>query len=302
MKKLHSHQNVLDFRFESDSSKDHPRKLMEINQTNMDELDLPAYLRRIEYSGDLRPNQATLEALHLAHAAHIPFENLDIFLARPIRLDLASLQAKLVQGGRGGYCFEQNTLFAAVLEQLGFTLTRLAARVLIRGDANAPRTHMLLLAEIAGKRWLADVGFGAGGLLLPMMLDPQREARQYAWTHRVIEQAGQWLLQSLQNGDWKSQYAFTLEPQQAVDYEIANYYVSTHPESVFVKTLTAQRLTPQGRHALRNFQLNMDDGVEVVSRMLENEYELLDVLARIFGLHFPAGTRFLGPQSSVTKP
>lgn len=276
--------------------------LLPASKISMDALDLPAYLRRIEYAGDLRPGLATLEALHLAHAAHIPFENLDIFLARPIRLDLASLQAKLVQGGRGGYCFEQNTLFAAVLEQLGFTLTRLAARVLIRDDANAPRTHMLLLAEIAGERWLADVGFGAGGLLQPLLLEPQRQARQYAWTYRVTEQAGRWLLQSLQNGDWKNLYAFTLEPQLAVDYEIANYYVSTHPESGFVKTLTAQRPTPEGRHTLRNLQLSMDDGVEVVSRMLENEDELLDVLARIFGLHFPAGTRFLAPQSSVTKP
>lgn len=274
---------------------------MEINQTNMDKLDLPAYLRRIEYAGDLRPGLATLETLHLAHAAHIPFENLDIFLGRPIRLDLASLQAKLVQEGRGGYCFEQNTLFAAVLEQLGFTLTRLAARVLIRGDADAPRTHMLLLVEISGKRWLADVGFGAGGPLLPLLLEPQREARQFAWTYRVIENAGQWLLQSLQNGEWKNLYAFTLEPQLAVDYEIANYYVSTHPESGFVKTLTAQRLTPEGRDTLRNLQLSMDDGIEVVSQTLENEDELLNVLARIFGLRFPAGTRFLGPQSSVTK-
>src|SRR6516164_7620350 len=92
-------------------------------------LDLPAYLDRVEYTGPCAPTTAVLQALHLAHVTHIPFENLDIQLGRPIRLDLESLQAKLVRARRGGYCFEHNTLFAAVLERLGFGVTRLAARV-----------------------------------------------------------------------------------------------------------------------------------------------------------------------------
>jgi N-hydroxyarylamine O-acetyltransferase len=134
-------------------------------------LDLPAYLRRIGYAGGLEPSRATLEALHLAHATAIPFENLDILLGRPIRLDLASLQAKLVRGGRGGYCFEQNLLFAAVLEHLGFALTRLAARVRLRADRVNPRTHMTLAVAVEGERVLADVGFGVEGLLLPVPID-----------------------------------------------------------------------------------------------------------------------------------
>src|SRR5690242_2886518 len=92
-------------------------------------LDLDAYLKRIEYTGDLEPTYSVLEALHRAHTTHIPFENLDILLGRPILLDLASLQTKLVLGCRGGYCFEHNLLFAAVLERIGFSLIRLAARV-----------------------------------------------------------------------------------------------------------------------------------------------------------------------------
>src|SRR5215471_14344829 len=130
--------------------------------------DLPAYLRRIGYAGDLSPSRKTLDAVHLAHATHIPFENLDILLGRPIRLDLASLQAKLVAGRRGGYCFEQNALFAAVLEQLGFAVTRLAARVRFRTDRVLARTHMTLRVDVDGVPLLADVGFGGEGPMRPV--------------------------------------------------------------------------------------------------------------------------------------
>ena len=112
-------------------------------------LDLDAYLKRIGYAGARQPTLAVLEALHLAHATHIPFENLDVLLGRPIRLDLASLQAKLVAGGRGGYCFEQNLLIAAVLGQLGFEVKLIAARVRHRGDKDLPRTHMLVMVHVS---------------------------------------------------------------------------------------------------------------------------------------------------------
>lgn len=113
----------------------------------MTALDLQAYLRRIGYQGAVEPTRRVLEALHLAHATHIPFENLDILLGRPIALDLASLQSKLVARRRGGYCFEHNLLFAAVLREFGFEPTLLAARVRFRTTAVLPRTHMLLLVE-----------------------------------------------------------------------------------------------------------------------------------------------------------
>ena len=113
-------------------------------------LDLPAYLRRIGYAGGLAPTRTTLDALQLAHATSIPFENLDILLGVPIRLDLASVQAKLVAGRRGGYCFEQNALFAAVLEHVGFAVTRLAARVRLGHGIVRPRTHMTLRVDFDG--------------------------------------------------------------------------------------------------------------------------------------------------------
>jgi len=255
-------------------------------------LDLDAYLRRIEYAGDLAPTRATLEALHFAHATHVPFENLDILLGVPIRLDLASLQAKLVTGRRGGYCFEQNALFAAALERLGFAVTRLAARVRLDSDAIRPRTHMTLAVDVDGKRVLADVGFGASGLLLPVAFDDGRPARQYAWTYRIVEESGASLLQSTCGDAWENLYTFSDEPQHAVDYELANYYTSTHPESRFTQTLTAQQVGPEVRRILRNRTYIEDRGGESSERTLADDDEVLAVLADVFGLRFPSGTRF----------
>ena len=255
-------------------------------------LDLAAYLRRIEYVGDPTPSRATLDALHLAHATHIVFENLDVLLGVPIRLDLASVHAKLVEARRGGYCFEQNTLFAAVLAALGFAVTPLAARVRFGTTAVLPRTHMTLQVDVDGERLLADVGFGADGLLLPVPLEGAAVSRQFAWSYRIVDDAGQWALQSLSGDAWKDLYAFTLEPQHPVDYELANYYTSTHPASRFLRTLTAQRLAPDKRRMLRDREYTEDNGHAVTRRTLVDDDELLAVLADTFGLHFPPQTRF----------
>lgn len=257
-----------------------------------DALDLEAYLGRIGYSGRLQPDATVLEAIHLAHATHIPFENLDILLKRPLRLDLASLQAKLVTGGRGGYCFEQNLLFSAVLQRLGYSVTQLAARVLYRSRRKLPRTHIVLLVESAGANWLADVGFGLEGLLLPVPFGSGQEARQFAWTYRTVEAGGEWILQSLRDDSWTDLYSFSLEPHLAVDFEPANHYTATHPDSRFVRTLAVQLPTPEVRYALRNRELILDRGGTVTRRVLADDAELLAVLAETFGLRFPAGTRF----------
>jgi len=269
--------------------------------------DLDAYCARIGYSGERVPTPAVLDALHLAHATHIPFENLDILLGRPVRLDLASLQAKLVAGRRGGYCFEQNTLFAAALESVGFRVTRLAARMRFGATRILPRTHMLLRVDVAGEPWLADVGFGGEGLLEPLPLAPGREARQYAWAYRLTEDAGQWVLQSRHAGGWLELYAFTLEPQYAVDFEMANHYTATHPSSPFVRAPTVQLPTPEARYILRGDAFTVERDGETSTRTLAGDEALLVVLAETFGLHFPPGTRFrpgtaVGGRSETSPP
>jgi N-hydroxyarylamine O-acetyltransferase len=262
--------------------------------------DLDAYSARIGYTGERAPTAAVLEELHLAHATHIPFENLDILLGKPIRLDLDSLQAKLIRGHRGGYCFEQNTLFAAALERVGFRVTRLAARVRTGATHVLPRTHMLLQVEAEGAAWLADVGFGGDGLLKPLPMVAGPECRQYGWTYGLAKEHEWWVLQSLQSEAWQDLYAFTLEPHYDVDFEMANHYTSTYPGSVFTKTLTVQQPTLECRHILQGRELTTIRGQETTKRTIESDDALLRVLHQVFGLSFPPGTRFRLPVPAAT--
>ena len=252
-------------------------------------LDLAAYFRRIRFDGSPKPDLATLRALHFAHGTAIPFENLSIHLGEGISLALEALQDKLVQRRRGGYCFEQNTLFLAVLREVGFDVEAFEARVR-GGDVLRPRTHMLLRVRLPEGDHLADVGFGGEGLLHPVPLDGEAHA-QFGRTYRVIEADGLRVLQSKQMVDWADLYAFEPVPRMPVDFQVANWYTSTHPESIFVKTLTAQRVMPEGRLVLRNLSFTEVEGERAEERMLHPS-EVPGVLRERFGIDLPGTTRF----------
>jgi N-hydroxyarylamine O-acetyltransferase len=256
-----------------------------------DVFDLDAYLTRIEYSGDRRATAKTLRAVHRAHATHIPFENLDILLGKPIKLDLRSLQEKIVRDRRGGYCFEQNALLAIALEELGFVVTRLAARVRFGTDEVRPRTHMVLKIEADGESWLADVGFGGWGLIEPVRLVDGEESTQGAWIFRLRREDEAWILSCPQCPVGADQYSFTLEPQFPVDYEPANHFCSTHPESRFVQTLTAQLPSETIRYILRGNDLTTAEERGVRTEKIEDA-AILSLLRERFTLTFPEGTRF----------
>jgi N-hydroxyarylamine O-acetyltransferase len=255
-------------------------------------LDLDAYLARIGYEGEPAPTPDTLARLHRAHALTIPFENLDILLGRPILLDLPSLQAKLVEGRRGGYCFEQNALFAAVLETIGFEVTRLAARVKMGDSAPRPRTHMVLAVAVGNERWLADVGFGGDGLLDPIPFGLDDPVHQGAWSYRLDSEGDLFVVRSLHGDAWLDLYAFDLQPQLPVDYEVANHFTSTSPGSSFVKHVTVQRPGLEERLVLweRSFVVQRV-GNEDQTDVRDSEH-LLQILRDRFGLMFPDGTRF----------
>src|SRR5262245_52810402 len=125
---------------------------------------LDAYLSRIKYSGPIGPDLATLRLIHRAHLQAIPFENLDIQMGLPVRIDPASVQADLVSRARGGYCFQQNGLFRLVLTAIGFAPRACEGRVRIEASTVRPRTHMVLIVPLEGGEWLVDVGFGATGI------------------------------------------------------------------------------------------------------------------------------------------
>jgi N-hydroxyarylamine O-acetyltransferase len=259
-------------------------------------VDLNACLARVCFTGELAANESVLEALHLAHATHIPFENFDVVLRRPIRLDLEGLQEKLVRGGRGGYCFEQNTLLEAVLKQVGFRVTALAARVRLGAARVGPRAHMVLKVDGDWGSSLADVGFGGEGPLKPVPLVPDQVSSQYGRTYRATREGDLWVVQLLRGETWEDLYAFSLEPQLAVDFEVTNYYTATHPSSYFLRTATAQLSTPEARYVLRDREFTIERGAEVSRRTIEHDEDLLDVLAVSFGLVFPRGTRFPAPR------
>ena len=251
-------------------------------------LNLDAYFTRINYSGPRTPTLATVQAIHARHAAAIPFENLDPFLGRPVAVDLASVQDKLVTRQRGGYCFEQNTLFRAVLEALGIAVTSLLARVYWNAPPGAPtppRTHMILRTVIDGQDMIADVGFGGHLLAHPYALRTDAPQQAGASTLRLVDEGPQHLLQVRGGEDWRDIYRFTLEPAVAADIELANWFTATHPESRFRKFLILQRLLSDARLVLlnRGFIRRGADG-SVQSVEIADAAELARLLAEDFGV------------------
>lgn len=242
---------------------------------------LEAYFQRINYAGPREATSATLEAIHQAHSSTIPFENLEVLLGSSPSLELDGIVAKLVTGRRGGYCFEHNTLLAAVLRQLGFKVTELGARVRLSGRL-LPRTHMCLLVEAEGRSFLADVGFGAE-LLGPVPLRVGCEHEQYGRRYRLIREAQLWVLQRLEPepGDL---YCFTLEPQHPVDFVMANHFTATHPSSIFRNVLTVQRPHPEVRYHLHNDVFHVTERGQTEARPVRDAAEFGQLLEDFFGI------------------
>jgi N-hydroxyarylamine O-acetyltransferase len=198
-----------------------------------------AYLERIGLAGRA---DAGLGEIHRAHATTIPFENFDSFSGTPVSLDLGDLEAKIVGRRRGGYCFEHNLLLASALESLGgIEASPLLARVRL-GPEDSPRplNHLLLrVRDRDGAVWLADVGFGGGGLLDPIPFESGVESDQSGWHYRIVEDGPELVLQVFQDGGWSDMYGFVPEPAEQVDIVVNNWFTATHPESPFVTGLMA---------------------------------------------------------------
>ncbi len=251
-------------------------------------LDLAAYLARIGYQGDRAPNLALLQALHRLHPAAIPFENLDPLCGRPVELDLPALQAKLIDGGRGGYCYEQNTWFAAALSALGFTVTALAASVLWQAPAGVqrPPTHMLLRVDLADGPWLADVGFGGLTLTAPLRLVAGTQPTAHELC-RITQTGERYQLAVLLEQRWQPLYAFDLRPQPPEQYEILNWYAATHPASRFVQRLLVARALPDGRCTLLDRRMTIYQQGRAVQQERLGDAALLAALRQQFGLTLP---------------
>ncbi|RPH63384.1 MAG: arylamine N-acetyltransferase [Acidobacteria bacterium] len=243
--------------------------------------DLDAYLERIGYAGERTPTLDTLGAIHRHHTRAIPFENMNPFLGWPVRLDIGSLQEKIVSSGRGGYCFEQNLLLTHALHAMGFSVVGLAARVLYNVPAGVvpARSHMLLRIAINGSAYIADVGFGGLTLTDPLRLEPGVEQTTSHEPFRLMAERDEFVMQALVGGTWRALYRFGLQEQLQVDYEVTNWYLSNHPQSLFVTNLIAARVDIDRRYALRNNELAVHHlGGRTERQVLTGPAELREVL------------------------
>lgn len=262
-----------------------------MDQAAADErVDLPAYAARVGYGGALEPSLETLRALHRLHPVAIPFENLTTLLGESPPLDVASLEQKLVLSGRGGYCFEHNRLFGAVLESLGFAVTGLAARVLWEREPGAvmARTHMLLLVDVEGEPHVADVGFGGLTLTAPLRLVPDVAQETPHETFRLRRHDGGYVLEVSLRGEWRPLYWFDETTHLPIDFEVLNHFVATYPRSPFRSMLYCARALPDCRLALRNARFTvrtLDGGAD--SRELQSVAALRRVLSEDFGIALP---------------
>lgn len=270
-------------------------------------IDLPRYLARIGWTGDRpRPTLQDLRALVARHTAAIPFENINPLLGVRVSLDVADIERKLVIDGRGGYCFEQNRLFATALEAIGFELTTLIARVLWTRDEDAitTRSHMLLKVETPQGPHLADVGFGGLTLTGTLALAEDIEQPTPHEPFRLVRRAdGDWRMQARVQGEWKTLYRFDLQPQHAIDYEAPNHYAATFPLSHFTDTLIVARTLPGMRLALRNGDFSIHrTGGQSEKRTLAGADDICRVLAEDFGIRLPEGDALQRRLAEVMQP
>ncbi|MDR3534045.1 MAG: arylamine N-acetyltransferase, partial [Rhodopila sp.] len=256
------------------------------------ELDLDAYLARIGVPSGGQASLPLLRAVIAAHTATIPFENLDIVLGRPIRLDIASIQAKLIHANRGGYCFEQNTLLRAALERLGFRVSSLMARVVRTAPAEAitPRTHMLLRVNLPEGPYLADVGFGNLTPTAPLMLVPDEPQPTGHEDYRVRPLEGETLLQARVGTAWENVYRFPDLPSHPIDHEVGNWFTSTRPGGLFTANVIAARPGVLCRKTLFNGEVTIRTLNTRTERSApRTETALRDALHDHFGIDLDAG-------------
>ncbi len=257
---------------------------------------LDAYLERIAWGGVTSPTLETLAGLLRAHMSAIPFENLDVLLGRPVRLDLDGVRGKLVAARRGGYCFEHSTLFAAAIEALGFRPVRHSARVLLFFPrALSPRTHMFLTVSLPEGRFVADPGFGGPGTSLPIpLVDAGSEGPGEA-THWMAREDAGWVLRAAAGDTARDAWVSTLEQDNPVDFEMANHFTSTHPGSPFVNRIMMSIFKKDGRVTVADRCVTITEHGSSRSTELADRAALRALLVAHFGFDLPEVDRLRVP-------
>ncbi|QNL49201.1 arylamine N-acetyltransferase [Olivibacter sp. SDN3] len=250
-------------------------------------MNVNAYLERIHHSGRTDVSLESLMAIHRLHPKHIPFENLDPLTGKNVSLAIEDVNKKLVYQRRGGYCFEQNLLLKEALTALGFEVTGLSGRVAWNIDASVitARTHMLLLVLLEEQQYVVDVGFGVMTLTAPLLLAPNVVQETPHGIFRIIKKEKIYLQQVLIEKEWRPVYYFDTEPTAPADYEVGNWYVSTHPNSHFRKQLIAAKVDDGVRYSLNDNVLTIRFlSGKKETQVLRSVEEVLQVLNGLFGI------------------
>jgi N-hydroxyarylamine O-acetyltransferase len=247
-------------------------------------IDVHSYLARIGFSGSVELTAESLSSIHYAHLLAVPFENLDISLGRKIAVDQDAILKKVIDQRRGGFCYELNSAFAALLTALGFRVTLLSARVSrANGGEGAEFDHLTLRVDLE-ESWLADVGFG-DSFLEPLRLQSCSEQSDPAGIFRLVEDADRWYMQKKDgDGNWKAQYSFSLQPRQLQEFAGMCQYHQTSPESSFTQKRICSRATPQGRITLSEMKLIETSHGQRQETSIGSEEERKKVLREQFGI------------------
>jgi N-hydroxyarylamine O-acetyltransferase len=244
-------------------------------------MNLDSYFARIGWSGTRAADYATLAAILDLHTMRIPFENLDVLLGRPPKLDVPSLVAKLVDARRGGYCYEHATLFAAVLEELGFAVARHSARVtMARPKSDAPRTHMFLTVKLPEGTFVVDPGFGGLTPRVPLNVDGTPNGDYW-----LARDGADITLMARTPEKIVAAWVSTLEVDYPIDFEMANHFTATSPLSPFTTRLTMRAFTPSGRITVMNRVVTQHPSQETMQ--LADGAALRAVVRDHFGFDLP---------------
>lgn len=257
-------------------------------------MDSKAYLERIGIFEELTPTKANLQRIQTAHLRTVPYENLDILLKKPIRLDAESLYEKIVVQHRGGYCFEVNELLGHLLRELGYEVTDLFGRFL-RGETGIPmRRHHVLMVKCMDDTvpYIADVGVGTGSPNLPMRMALGAELKDGVVTYRFAKHDFfGWVLEDCKKGEWGPVYSFTEEPQSPIDFLATSFWCEHAEESIFNKGAMVSLRTETGRRTIDVDEARIFDGNDVKVFPLKDWAEKEKVLREWFGIVLPEGAR-----------
>lgn len=253
-------------------------------------MDFDLYLHQLGFDAAPAPTLDTLRRLQLRHTSTFAFESLSTLLRLPVPIDLPTVERKILHDGRGGYCYELNQMYLALLQHLGFQARGITGRVVLGGpeDALTSRTHRLALVTLDGVQYSVDVGFGGMVPTAPLRLDTEAEQATPHEPYCIVRRDSGYALRAKVVGEWRPMYVFDLQLQGEADYEMGNWYVSTHSRSPFLGQLKAALTGDGWRRTLNNGSYALHRmGQASERRQISDADELLELLQREFRIRLP---------------